>query len=432
MKLRLRLMLLSVGVTLATLVALGTLVGTLLWRVEVAATRSVVAAQADALIEIALRSDGPLPPEASSVLLREGRGSTATAYEGGRRVWQSSRVEPSVVVLPPDRTPARVDDLLVATRQQGDDLVRVARSLEPAIRTLERYILVTAISGLLLAGLAGLVTALAVRRTLKPLEQLAARVRHLDDPAPVPGTASADEVGALARALAASLDELRARRAREELFLANASHELRTPVTALLADIEQTRSRPRAGPELEAALDRAGRAASRLRDLTGDLLTITRARLAPDRRPFDLFDLAGDVVDRLQPLAVRAGLTLFLDGEPVLADVDAGLVTRALENLVGNAIKFTPSGEVNVTVRATGGGAELVVEDTGPGLPAVPGLFEPFSRGDTRREGFGLGLAVVREVVEAHGGRVRAESRVGGGSRFEVVLPLTASRAGGA
>lgn len=434
MRLRPRLVLLSVGVTLGALLALAALVGALLWRAEVGAVTDEVGAQAAALLTLARAAPGALPGEAEDLLYRGGAAPFAQAYEGGRLVW-SGGASPGAGARPGPLDPAflrggeagraaRVGDLLVASRRGGDDVVQVGRSLLPARRTLERYTLAATFAGVLLAALSGLVTTLAVGRALGPLELLAARVRHLGAPGTLPGVDEAGEVGDLARALDLSLAELREQRAREELFLAGASHELRTPVSALLADVQHVRSRPRAAEEYRAALGRAERAALRLQDLTGNLLTLTRARRASGRQVADLLDLAGDVVDRLQPLAARRGLDLILAGEPTRARVDAGLVTRLLENLVGNALKFTPRGEVTVTVRPRGPHAELLVEDSGPGIPeGAETLFEPFARGRTPGEGFGLGLAVVREVTQAHGGRVRLERREEGGTRAHVLLP---------
>ncbi|MBB5234791.1 signal transduction histidine kinase [Deinococcus budaensis] len=429
MRLRPKLVLLSVGVTLLSLLALSGAVGLLLWRAEVAALTQAVSGQADALLDLAVRTPGPLPAGAEALLYREGAASSARAFEDGRPVWTGGTPDPALLALPPAPTaavdrPLRHRDLIVAVRRSGRDAVQVGRSLTPIRRTLERYGLVALGAGAGLAALAGLVTAWVVGATLRPLERLAARVRRLGDPLPVPGVLARGEVGDLARALDLSLAELRDQREREALFLANASHELRTPVAALIADVQHARSRPRSPQELAAALARTERTALRLRELTGNLLSLTRARQAPSYTPTDLLALAGDVVDRLHPLAAERGLDLLLDGEPAQARVDPDLVTRALENLVGNALKFTPRGEVRVSVHALGAYAELRVEDSGPGMPeGVETLFEPFARGPARQEGSGLGLTVVREVAQAHGGRVRLERRSQGGTRARLVLP---------
>ncbi|PYE54547.1 sensor histidine kinase [Deinococcus yavapaiensis] len=424
MSLRWRLVLLSVGLTFSTLLLLGVLVGVLLWRAETQAVEDEVSAQASALASLARRAPGTLRDDAQNLLLREGRASVALVLRDREVLWSGGSDAPESLLRSAPLGVSRQGDFVVARVESEASLVSVARSLASTRRTLERYALTTSLVGLGLVALAGLLTALLVQRVLATLERLEKRVRRLDTPEPVPGVNASDEVGTLARALDVSLTELREQRAREERFLANASHELRTPVAALLADVQHTLSRPRP-PEVDrATLKRTERAALRLQDLTANLLTLSRARNTPERFETDLLDLAGDVVDRLTPLAIARGLDLLLDGEPTVARVDAALVTRTLENLVGNALKFTREGEVRVTARPRGEFAELLVEDSGPGLPeGAETLFEPFSRGHTKGEGFGLGLAVVREVVEAHAGRVRFERRDEGGTRVRVVLP---------
>lgn len=424
MSLRLRLVLLSVGLTFGALALLGVLVGALLWRAEVQAVEDEVSAQASALASLARRAPRALPADAETLLLREGRASAGLVRRGEGVLWAGGGAAPEALLRAAPNGVSRSGDFVVVRVGDGPVWVAVARSLAPTRRTLERYALTTSVVGLGLVALAGVLTALLVGRALASLQRLEQRVRRLDAPEPVPGVNARDEVGTLARALDVSLSELREQRAREERFLANASHELRTPIAALLADVQHTLSRPRPPEEDRATLKRAERAALRLQDLTANLLTLSRARSAPERFETDLLDLAGDVVDRLAPLAIARGLDLVLDGESASARVDAALVTRALENLVGNALKFTREGEVRVTARPRGEFAEVLVEDTGPGLPEeAEALFEPFSRGNTKGEGFGLGLAVVREVVEAHGGRVRFERRGAGGTRVRMVLP---------
>ncbi len=429
MKLRAKLTLLSVGVTLLTLLGLATLTGALLWRAEVDAVRAEVRAQAEALFALAGGAGATLPG-AAAVLYRGGVAPGAAVYLAGRQVWSGGAVNASLRALAPAGSGVLVrGGFVVASREAGPLRVVVARSVTPLRRTIARYTAAVALSGLMLAALAGAVTAYAVRRALAPLEQLAGRVRRPTAVEPVPNLGAGDEVGDLARALDLSFAELREQREREARFLANASHELRTPVTALLADLELTLSRPRPEPEQRAALGRAARSATRLRELTADLLTLTRAGRAPERMPTDVLAVAGDVVDRLQPLAVGKGLDLLLGGDPAVIRADSALLTRLIENLVGNALKFTARGEVRVQVIKQALGAELIVEDTGVGLPAgTDALFEPFRRGEVgsadRTEGFGLGLAVVREVAESHGGRVRLEAREGGGTRARVALPF--------
>ena len=157
-------------------------------------------------------------------------------------------------------------------------------------------------------------------------------------------------------------------------------------------------------------------------------MSLTRAQHVGERQAADLLDLAGEAVDLLQPLALKRDIDLWLDGACTPAQVDSSLFAGVLENLIGNALKFSPvGGQVNVRVSPLHGGAQLTVEDSGPGFPPGP-ITEAFVRGapspgSSGPEGFGLGLAVVRQVIEVHGGSLELGARPGGGARVRVTLP---------
>ena len=436
LSLRVRLTLLTASVIFISLVLFGGLAGVLLWRIELGGNTRLVSAQADELVTVARQAPGALPDTAGDLLEHDGVTAVARVYEGRRLVWSGGAAGPETPLDPSFFSSARTESIsraqgyLIASRRFPGGVVQVGRNLRPLEQLLARYLLVALLTLAVLTGLAGAAAAWAVRRSLRPLERLARRVAHLDTPEPVPGINEGGEVGALARALETSLAELRAERERETLFLASASHELRTPVTAMLADLQHTLARPRSEAETQAALRRTERAATRLRQLTGNLMSLTRAQHSTERQEADLLELAGEAVDLLQPLALAREIDLWLDGAPTPAQVDSSLLSGVLENLIGNALKFSPlGGRVNVLVRPCGAGAELTVEDSGPGFPegALSGaLTEAFVRGVPSAggpEGFGLGLAVVRQVVEAHGGTLELGQCSGGGARARVTLP---------
>ncbi|WP_293911696.1 HAMP domain-containing sensor histidine kinase [Deinococcus sp.] len=444
LSLRSRLTLLTAGVIFLALAAFGGLAGLLLWRIELGSYTRVVVAQADELVAVALQAPGSLSDTAGDMLERDGVTAVARVYRGGRLVWSGGAAGPETLDLAflnssvPGGVQAervsRTQGYLIASQRFAGGVVQVGRNLRPLEQLLARYLLAALLALVVLSALAGVVAAWAVRKALRPLERLARRVQHLGTPGPVPGTQEGGEVGALARALETSLTELQSERERETLFLASASHELRTPVTAMLADLQHSLARPRSEAETLSVLRRTERAATRLRQLTGNLMSLTRAQHSTQRQNADLLDLAGEAVDLLQPLALAREIDLWLDGAPTPAQVDPSLLSGVLENLIGNALKFSPpGGRVNVVVRPCGGGAELCVEDSGPGFPdhaSSGALTEAFVRGVAGTgpsaggpEGFGLGLAVVRQVVEAHGGSLELGARPGGGARARVTLP---------
>ncbi|HEY0636794.1 MAG TPA: ATP-binding protein, partial [Pseudonocardiaceae bacterium] len=228
-------------------------------------------------------------------------------------------------------------------------------------------------------------------------------------------------------------------RAKSEFF-ANVSHELRTPLTLIAGPAEEALT-DAAEPLPAVHRERLGmvlRNADRLRLLVDDLLDFARieaGRLEPRLRQVDLAALTREIAGSYAPAVERAGLTLRVDcgDAPLPVPVDAGMWEKVVLNLLTNAVKYTFEGSVHVRLTATDGHVELAVADTGIGVPEeeLPTLFRRFHRvrGNTGRshEGAGIGLALVRELAELHGGSVGVSSREGAGSTFRVRLPRTAA-----
>ena len=217
-------------------------------------------------------------------------------------------------------------------------------------------------------------------------------------------------------------------------FVANVSHELRTPLAAIKSVIETLDSGALEDEKVAREfLSRADSEVDRLVLMVEELLELSRiesGELALAMEEVDVGAVAASAVDRLLPQAERAGVALSLEAPPAGVNVmgDRGSLERAVVNLVHNAIKFTPSGgKVQVILRQAENGIELAVADTGEGIDSqdLPRVFERFFKTDRARQagGTGLGLAVVKHTVEAHGGRVEAESEPGSGSTFRVWLP---------
>ena len=229
-------------------------------------------------------------------------------------------------------------------------------------------------------------------------------------------------------------------------FVANVSHELRTPLTTLMGFIETLRGPARDdAPARDRFLGIMEAEAGRMKRLVDDLLSLSRVeeneRLRPTD-PVDLAEIARSVRAGLAPMAERAGVTLAevtAEAAPVVPG-DADQLRQVLTNLVENAIKYGGAG-ARVTLRVErrdhdadlrGPAAALIVTDTGPGMDPlhIPRLTERFYRVDTHRSrdkgGTGLGLAIVKHIVSRHRGRLRITSAPGEGSRFAVILPLTA------
>ena len=224
-------------------------------------------------------------------------------------------------------------------------------------------------------------------------------------------------------------------------FTADASHELRSPLTALRGELELARRRERSPDEYRRVIVSALEEVERLSRVAEDLLMLARTdsgTMQPRLRRADLAEITRRAAEHLQAQAAAKEIALNVEtGKSLTAYLDPDLISRVVWNLVDNALKFTPrGGRVDIHLSASGEIALLEVLDTGPGLPAeqLERLFERFYRGDPSRTaagdgpGTGLGLAIVRSIVELHGGRVTAANREGGGVAFRVELP----QAGGA
>lgn len=227
-------------------------------------------------------------------------------------------------------------------------------------------------------------------------------------------------------------------------FVANVSHELKTPLTALLGFIETLRGAARDDAAARARfLDIMGQEAERMNRLVSDLLSLSRVESAERQRPTDLVnivDLVESTLNTLRTLAEDKGVhleTIREDDAELLVPGDADQLRQVLINLVENAIKYGAEGG-RVTVRLAfrarevafkGPGVEIVVQDYGEGFDPVhiPRLTERFYRVDSHRSrqmgGTGLGLAIAKHIVNRHRGRFRIDSEPGKGARFSVLLP---------
>ena len=237
---------------------------------------------------------------------------------------------------------------------------------------------------------------------------------------------------------ASRLEALQASQLKDE-FLATLSHELRTPMTPILgwAQILQRSSQDPA-KVLQAAevIERNARAQNRIVDDLLDMSRIISGKVRLDVRLVDLASIVEAALDTVSAAAEARGIRLEKDLEPVLRRVraDPHRLQQVLWNLLSNAIKFTGSGGlVSISVRRAGANVEIAVRDTGMGIaPAfLPHVFERFRQADSsntrQHAGLGLGLAIVKELVELHGGSVRAQSAGSGqGSTFTVSLPAAA------
>ena len=302
-----------------------------------------------------------------------------------------------------------------------------------------------------LAMLAPLVLALSVGigyflvgRTLQPVERIVDEVEAISDGrslhrrlAPLD---TGDELARLTGTLNAMLARLERSFASLRRFTADASHELKTPLTVLRGGIERSITHPQVPAEVLATLDETLGEVNRMAEMVDSLLMLARAdegRAPLHLETFDLRELLAEAAETASLLGEQAGVEVEVaePADPIILAADRGRIRQLLTNLLTNAIKYTPAGgRVAIACRPESGAVRLDVLDTGIGIAPgdLPNIFERFWRADPARSrtgerpGVGLGLAICRWIAEAHGGSISVQSRPGRGTTFTVSLPLTA------
>jgi heavy metal sensor kinase len=279
------------------------------------------------------------------------------------------------------------------------------------------------------------------RRALAPVEQIALTASQIQAQklsARLPLRHTGDELDHLSEVLNGMLGRLEGSFRRITQFTADASHELRTPVAIIRTTAEIARRRPRSEHEYTEALDRILAESERTTELIEDLLLLARADGQSRSclfEPVPLGEIISDATAEVRPLVESAGLVLKSDNtRQCVVSGDGSALRRLLLILLDNAVKYSrPGGEIQVRLELLQGPARrnavLEVRDNGIGISSedLPHIFERFYRASKDRSrkvpGVGLGLAIAQWIVTQHGGEIQAESRLGEGSIFRVVLP---------
>jgi signal transduction histidine kinase len=351
-----------------------------------------------------------------------------------------------VPMAPPEDQAAPARQFLSVTLPLGDarspmGFVEMSSPLslsDKALRPMRTAVLLSGLGALAIAVAAGLLFGRTITRPLASLADTARRMAEGDLTARASSTRR-DEIGQLARqwnAMAENLEtsfrDLRTERDSLSRFVADASHELRTPITALATfnELLQGSAADDAAARQEFLRESQGQL-SRLQWITSNLLDLSRldagiASLSVQRHA--AADLVESAVAGLRGRAREKSIQLSVEPcDPAISvPCDRNRVEMALANLVANAVKFTPERGM-VSAWADAERARFEVSDTGPGISAeeLPLIFERFYRGrNATPEGAGLGLAIAQSVARAHGGDIAAENREGGGSAFTLSLPL--------
>lgn len=351
---------------------------------------------------------------------------------------ENLRGEPAVVSSPPGAQEVVVDVafeegpfLIVSVAAADGSVVVAGRSLDDVKEARDAVLAGLALGVPLLTCLVGMMTWLLVGRALRPVEAMLREVERITEQAmdrrlPVP--AGDDEIARLARTMNAMLARLEDAQRRQRRFVADASHELRSPIASIRQHVEVAREHPERA-DLSRLTNVVLEEDARLETLVADLLLLARLDegLPARSEPVDLDDLALAEAARLRDV----GLVVDSSGiGPARTNGSVAQLERVLRNLGDNAARHARS-TIAIETRTAEGVAIVRVDDDGPGIP--PGdldrAFERFVRLDEARSrdggGSGLGLAIVREVILAHGGEVILTSAGIGGLRAEVRLPAS-------
>jgi heavy metal sensor kinase len=354
---------------------------------------------------------------------------TRAAVLAGRKVIASRRL---------GRPGQHVRVVAVPAERQGRRQALVAaESLHEVDDATHRVLVLLVLGGAGALALVALGGWWIARRALRPVERMTTRAEaiRIDDLSRIAVPSVNDELAHLARTLNAMFDRLRDGVQARERLIADASHELRAPLAAMRAELDVTLAHERLEAPAREALQLARDDAIRLSRIVDNLLTLAsvdQGRLELLIAPHDLTELAERAVRAQRATARARGIRLVITGQQLVADVDGDRLAQVLTNLLDNAIRHSPdSGHVHIAISRDGPDAHIAVTDHGPGIPpdARERVFERFSRQDParRRGGAGLGLAICREIVHAHHGRIRIDAHPPPGTTIHITVPTHAA-----
>jgi heavy metal sensor kinase len=316
-------------------------------------------------------------------------------------------------------------ECILVGKEMGDDFASLNRA---------GWMLFAVGGAVLMIGLfIGWVITSGLLRPLTTIKNTAEKIAAGDLSQRIPMPSGENEIAGLVRVLNQTFSRLETSFERQSQFTADASHELRTPISVILTHAQNALARERSHEEYRESLAACHRAARRMQQLTESLLALVRVDQGGkggERITCRLDQIANDALELLKPLASELRITVESDLKPVSCIGNPGQLAQVCNNLLENAIRYNASGgRVILRTSREPGFSTLSVEDTGRGIAPddIPHLFERFYRVDQSRShgsGAGLGLAITEGIVRAHGGKVEITSQLGQGSLFLVKLPV--------
>ncbi len=364
------------------------------------------------------------PPDLAKVAISESDKPQLLAIRNYRMV-QRAVIKPGL--------PRYIVRVGASTTMVTNDIAKLTRLIAGASVVI---LFVAPLSGYFLAG-----------RATRPLARILATAsrlgpRHMEERLPIRGTQ--DELDQLSHTINRFLDLLRDYLDRNREFVANAAHELRSPLAAIQSSVEVTLNSDRSVEEYQDMLGEVADQCGHLRILVNQLLLLAEtdaARLPMEANSVRFDNLVRKSAEMFAGVADERGVELTVDaGVPIIVEGDGGRLRQVVSNLIDNSLKFTPrGGKVRVLLRRSATHRQLVltVADTGIGISPedLTHIFERFYRGDKSRQrhefahGNGLGLSICKSIVVAHGGTITVESGLGLGTTFTVCFPLSLAKA---
>jgi heavy metal sensor kinase len=357
----------------------------------------------------------------------------------GKELAHSANVPPPEMDPPPNMQ-FDVSDILRGIEQTlpSGEKIRIGCHIAREIKELR-------LTALKLAGFGGIILFFGlaggwwfVSRALRPIENISAtavKISAGDLSQRINVAETESELGQLAAVLNSTFARLETAFAQQKQFASDAAHELRTPVSVILTQTQTALNRERDAASYKQTVEACQRAAQRMRKLIESLLALARFDAGQEvlkRMRFDFSKTVGDCAELVQPLAAERGVKISVEVSPLEITGDSERLAQVVTNLLTNAIQYNqPEGEVRVKLELQSGLAVLTITDTGQGIAAedLPRVFGRFFRGDQSRTGAGnagLGLAISKAIVEAHGGTIEVASEENAGTTFTVRLPISA------
>jgi heavy metal sensor kinase len=318
-----------------------------------------------------------------------------------------------------------------------DDRLLVGRSMAADLASMRRLAFWLVIAGAAVLGLGLAGGWWVASRAIRPIEDIsatAAKIAAGDLSQRISLTDTENELGHLAGVLNSTFARLESAFNNQARFTSDASHELRTPVSTILLQTQTALSRERPSSEYQETLEACQRAAQRMRQLIESLLALARLDAGQEllrRDECDLSAIVGRSIELIRPLATHRGITIQTTLSKALCRGDATRLAQVSDNLLTNAVNYNQEGgEIRISTANAQGMVTLIVTNTGAGIAAedLPHIFERFYRADKARTSngghSGLGLAITKAIVQAHGGAITARSEPGSRTTFTVSLPV--------